>query len=272
MGNAVAEIIFTADDFGLCADVNEAIERAARDGVLSAASLMVAAPAAADAIARAKRLPELRVGLHLTLVDGRPLLPPHEIPTLVGETGAFETNLAKAGVRWFFLPAARRELRKEIRAQFEAFKATGLTLDHVNAHNHMHIHPTVFAMVLEIGAEYGMKALRLPSEPPDGLLSPFLSAMRQKLTRRGLRFNNRLVGLRCSGSVTEEVVMAGLENLGDGVTEFYFHPAMSTTAELEAQAPGYDREGELAALLSPRVRGRIATLGIKTKGFNDLDV
>lgn len=268
----MAQIIFTADDFGLCGEVNEAIEQAARDGVLSTASLMVGAPSAADAIARAKRLPHLRVGLHLTLVDGRPVLPARDIPTLVDETGAFETNLPKAGMRWFFLPAARRELRKEIEAQFAAFKATGLALDHVNAHNHMHIHPTVFDMILEIGPAYGMKALRLPSEPPDGLLALFLSAMRKKLKARGYRFNDRLVGLRRSGSVTEDAVLAGLESLGDGVTEFYFHPAIAATTELNALAPGYDRTGELAALLSPRVRDRLATLGIKTKGFKDLDV
>ncbi len=266
----MTHIIFTADDFGLCTEVNDAVEHTFLQGALSAASLMVGAPAAADAVARAKRLPGLRVGLHITLVDGHPFLPPEDVSALVDDTGAFETNLARAGVRWFFSPTARRQLRKEIRAQFEAFKATGLLLDHVNAHNHMHIHPTVFQMILEIGADYGLKAVRVPFEHPNGLLTPFLNLMKRKLKAHGLRYNDQVVGLHDSGHVTEPVVMAALNALPDGVTEFYFHPAQPVTAALEAMAPGYDRAGEVNALLSVQVRTQIATLGLKTIGFSDL--
>ena len=68
-------LIVTADDFGAAREVNEAVESAHRGGVLTAASMMVAAPAAADAVARARRMPALRVGLHVVLVEGRPVLP-----------------------------------------------------------------------------------------------------------------------------------------------------------------------------------------------------
>jgi len=69
------QLIVTADDFGVAREVNDAVEVAHRGGVLTAASLMVSAPAAADAVERARRMPSLRVGLHLVLVDGRPVLP-----------------------------------------------------------------------------------------------------------------------------------------------------------------------------------------------------
>jgi hopanoid biosynthesis associated protein HpnK len=259
-------VIFTADDFGLCAEVNEAVERAHRDGVLSAASLMVGAPAAADAVARAKRLPNLRVGIHLTLVEGRPTLPPAEIPALVDQAGMFLNDLVAAGVRWFFLPAARAQLRREIRAQFEAFHATGLTLDHVNAHNHMHLHPTVLSFILE----HGTAPVRIPSEPPGGLLAPWLALMRRRLKNAGVRHNDAIVGLRATGHLNAERVAAALANLNDGVTEFYFHPATSATPALEAAAPGYDRTGELAALLSPAIRHQLSGLGLKPLGFRDL--
>src|SRR4051794_31851478 len=123
-------VVVTADDFGLSTAVNEAVERAHCEGILGAASLMVAAEAAGDAVARARRLPRLRVGLHLVLVDGAPALPTHEIPHLLDAAGALPRDLARAGVKWFFSPPARAELRREIRAQFEAFAATGLKLDH----------------------------------------------------------------------------------------------------------------------------------------------
>ena len=126
---------------------------------------MVGAPEAANAIERAKRLPGLGVGLHIVLVRGRPVLPPAAIPDLVDGDGRFHGDLARAGFRFFFLPRARRQLAAEIRAQFEAFRDSGLTLDHVNAHNHMHLHPTVLGLILKIGAAYGLRAVRLPFEP-----------------------------------------------------------------------------------------------------------
>src|SRR5690348_18493966 len=126
---------------------------------------MVGAPAARDAVARARRLPRLKVGLHLALVDGRPTLPPDAVPDLVDPSGAFDDNMLRAGLRFFFSRRARRQLAAEIRAQFTAFRATGLMLDHVNAHKHLHIHPTVAALVIAIGREFGMRAVRVPAEP-----------------------------------------------------------------------------------------------------------
>ena len=263
-------VIFTADDFGMALEVNEAIAQAHRGGVLSAASLMVAAPAAADAVARAKQMPKLRVGLHLTLVDGRPLLPPSEIPALVGADGACPTNLAAAGVRWFFSPAARRDLRKEITAQFAAFRASGLPLDHVNAHNHMHLHPTVLGIIIELAREYGVTAVRLPAEPPQLGLAPWLALMRARLARAGLKHNDILVGLRASGHLTEARVLSALDHLQEGVSEFYFHPATTVTPALATAAPGYDRTGELHALTSRPVALRLAALGLVPCGFRDL--
>ena len=121
----------TGDDFGLTVSVNEAVEIAHRDRVLRAASLMVGGSAAEDAVERARRLPGLRVGLHLVLVEGRPVLPPAQLPDLVDADGEFSRDLVAAGFRFFFRPGARRQLAAEIRAQFEAFRATGLGLDHV---------------------------------------------------------------------------------------------------------------------------------------------
>ena len=95
-------LIVTADDFGLAVEVNQAVEAAHRDGILTGASLMVGAPAAADAVARAKALPSLKVGLHVVLVDGRPVLPPAAVPDLVGPDGAFIDDMPRAGVSFFF--------------------------------------------------------------------------------------------------------------------------------------------------------------------------
>ncbi|HEX5867450.1 MAG TPA: hopanoid biosynthesis-associated protein HpnK, partial [Beijerinckiaceae bacterium] len=158
-------LVVTADDFGLVPEVNEAVEAAHRDGILTAASLMVAEPAAADAVERARRLATLRVGLHLVLVEGRPALPPERVTDLVDGDGRFRTDMARLGFDIFARPRVRRQLEAEITAQFEAFAATGLTLDHVNAHKHFHLHPTIAGTIISIGRRYGMTALRVPVEP-----------------------------------------------------------------------------------------------------------
>ncbi|MDE2088724.1 MAG: hopanoid biosynthesis-associated protein HpnK [Gammaproteobacteria bacterium] len=283
---ALKRLIITADDFGLDVAVNEAVERACRAGVLTTASLMVGAPAADDAVARARRLPELRVGLHVTLVDGRPISSPRTVPDLVGPDGEFSAALFRQGVRFFFLPRVRRQLAAEIRAQFDAFRATGLPLDHVNAHKHMHLHPTVLALILTIGRDYGLRAVRLPHEPwrnafclGQGVagrlawsifLAPWLTLMRRRLRRYGLRHNDYLFGLARSGAMDEAALLRLLRCLPDGVSEIYFHPAAARTPELARRMSSYRHEDELAALLSPAVKARLDDPRYRRISFSEL--
>jgi len=98
----VKALIVTADDFGLSLRVNDAVERANRQGILSAASLMMGAPAVEDAVERARRLTSLGVGLHLTLLDGRPVLPPDEVPGLVESDGRFSIDPFRFGAALYF--------------------------------------------------------------------------------------------------------------------------------------------------------------------------
>lgn len=262
-------LIFTADDFGLDVAVNEAVERAHREGVLTAASLMVAAPAAADAVARARRLPRLRVGLHLVLADGPAVLPRSRIPDLADENGRFGSAMARDGVRFFFVPRVRRQLAAEIRAQFEAFAATGLRLDHVNAHKHFHLHPTVLSLILESGRAFGLRALRLPAEPGmPAWLAPWIALMRRRLERAGIAHNDFVFGIKRSGAMDEAAMLAALERPPPGVSEIYCHPA--TRDGLTAAMRAYRHRDELAALCSPRVRARLAELRLPTGGFSDL--
>jgi chitin disaccharide deacetylase len=243
---------------------------------------MVGAPAAADAVSRARRLPDLRVGLHLVLVDGLPTLPCAEIPGLVRRDGRFDPNMGRAGIRFFALPKVRRQVAMEVRAQFEAFRATGLLLDHVNAHKHMHIHPTVTRMIIEIGRDFGMTAVRVPFEPveplraafPDehhsaSLYRPWIDWLRRRLQSAGLFVNDSLFGLSWTGRMVEGRLLRLLLQLPQGVSEIYFHPATVRSASLSATMPGYRHEDELAALLSPAAKSLVADLGIRLGGYSD---
>jgi len=253
-------LIINADDFGLDVAVNEAVEKAHRDGVLTTASLMVGAPAAADAVARARQMPNLGVGLHLVLADGPCASNPADIPALVGVDGRFGDQMARDGARFFFLPWVRRQLEREIRAQFAAFAATGLTLDHVNAHKHFHLHPTILSLILRIGREYGLRAVRVPQEPNTApLLTPWLALMRWRLRRAGIVSNDQVYGLAATGAMDETAVLAVLNALPPGLSEIYLHPA--THGGITATMHDYRHSDELAALLSPRVRAAIAATG-----------
>ncbi len=126
---------------------------------------MVGAPAAPAAVDLARRLPRLAVGLHLALVDAEPILPASAVPDLVDRPGRFRTNMALSGAATFFLPHVRRQMLAEVRAQFEAFRATGLTLDHVNAHKHFHLHPSILSAILALAEEFGVRDVRVPLEP-----------------------------------------------------------------------------------------------------------
>jgi chitin disaccharide deacetylase len=244
---------------------------------------MVGASAVADAVACARRLPHLRVGLHLVLVDGHPTLPCAEIPGLVRRDGRFDPNMGRAGIRFFALPGVRRQLAMEIRAQFEAFHATGLWLDHVNAHKHMHLHPTVARTIIEIGRDYGMMAVRLPFEPveplraafPDEhysapLYRPWIEYLRRRLQGAGLFVNDNLFGLAWTGGMVEARLLRLLPQLPQGVSEIYFHPAAVRNAALSATMPGYRHEEELDALLSPAAKSLVAELGFRLGGYSDL--
>ncbi len=278
-------LIVTADDFGLHPAVNRAVEQAARLGILTATSLMVGAAAAADAVRRARELPGLAVGLHLVLADGWPVLPASKIPALVDARGRFGNNMVRDGVRFFALPAVRRQLEAEIRAQFQAFADTGLPLDHVNAHKHFHLHPTLLEMLLRIGREFGVTAVRLPREPAwvarraggaiagsavAGLLSPWLAIMRRRLRAAQIAHNDYVFGMSDSGAMDEARLLEILGRLPDGVTEIYLHPAVESGAAIAPSMSGYRHADELAALVSPRVRAAVAACGAATGGFQRL--
>ena len=263
-------VIFSADDFGLTESVNEAVELAHREGALTSASLMVAGPAAADAVRRARALPGLRVGLHLVVIEGPAVLSPSQIPDLVDSNGEFPSDQLRLGIRYFFHPGVRRQLAAEIRAQFSAFAATGLMLDHANAHKHMHLHPTVGRLLIDIGREFGLPAIRIPAEPPavlaacgtrvglgDRALYRWTRLLRRQARLAGLATNDHCFGLAWSGHMTTDRVRRLLATLPDGVSEIYFHPALGQAATgrdatLRRLMPDYEHEAELAALLACR--------------------
>ena len=273
-------LIVTADDFGAAREVNDAVEAAHRGGILTAASLMVSAPAAENAIARARQLPSLRVGLHLVLVEGRPVLAASAVSHLVDADGRFRSDMATLGAVIAFSRQARRQLAAEITAQFEAFRATGLALDHCNAHKHFHLHPVVGRLMLEIGRRFGLRAIRIPLESgkvlrkierripraPALLTAPFARLLRGRIRAAGLLAPDRVFGLQWSGQMTKDRLSGLIGNLPHGLSEIYLHPA---TGPYPGAAPGYRYREEFDALMAPEIVAASRDSSLRLGGFSD---
>ena len=208
-----------------------------------------------------------------------PWASPELVPDLVDSDGRFRANMALAGLTIFAKPAARRQLFAEVEAQFAAFAETGLPLDHVNAHKHFHLHPTITSAILASGRRYGMKAIRAPIEPRGvlarieagagrfDLAQPWARLVRRRMRKAGLLVPDQVFGLAWSGALDTQRLRGLIANLPDGLSEIYCHPA--TDDHYPGHAPGYAYRSELAALLDGRVADMIGQSGIKLGRFAD---
>ena len=268
-------LIVNADDFGLSSSVNAAVIQAHRNGILTTASLMVNEPGCAEAVRLAQENPRLGTGLHLTLLMGHSALAPAAIPGLVNARGEFSNSPVGVGMNYFFKGKLRSQLRAEIHAQFEKFHATGLKLDHVNGHLHLHLHPVIFSILMEDAGKLGIRHLRLTRDclarsrrmasgrwfyrvSHAGIYEWLSNRARPTLQSRGIRHAQITFGLLQDSHVDEEYILKLLPELPAGDSELYSHPSLDKFKH------------EYAALVSPRVKALVAAQGIQLIRYQDL--
>ena len=262
-------LIVNADDFGASEEVNEAVIRAFQEGVLTSCSLMVTGDAFNHAVRLAKENPGLAVGIHLVTVMGRAVLPQSLIPGLVDAEGRFSNNPVTSGLHYYFSRSARRQLRQELAAQFDRFETSGLRLSHIDGHLHMHIHPVVFDLAVELGEQYGVRRMRVPQDDlalalnfccdpaighrvHDWIFSALVRSMKRKLKERNFLFTERVYGHFQSGRMNTEYFHCTLQHLQASTNEIYFHPAYYDGAE---ELTAESRQGliEFKALTDKRI-------------------
>ncbi len=274
-GRRNARLIVNADDFGRSRSINQAVIRAHQEGILTSASLMVNEPDCAEAVRLAKENPKLGVGLHLTLLMGHSALPPEKIPGLVNARSEFSNDPVATGMKYFFNRRLREQLRAEIHAQFDRYRATGLVLDHVNGHLHLHLHPVVFGILMADAEQLGIRHLRLTRDclarsrrmargrwfyrVSHAAIYEWLSSRaREPLRQRGIKHAQITFGLLQNGRVDEDYVLKLLPELPPGDSELYSHPSLD------------EFKHEFDALVSPRVKEQIKQLGIELIRYQDL--
>jgi chitin disaccharide deacetylase len=268
-------LIVNADDFGLSHSANEAVIRAHREGILTTSSLMVNEPGFREAVKLAKENPKLGVGLHLTLLHGHSALPYDKIPGLVNARGEFSNSPVGVGMKYFFDTDQVEPLRAEIHAQFDKFRSTGLILDHVNGHLHLHLHPVIFKILMGDSEKLGIRHLRFTRDclnrsrkmsrghffyrASHAAIFEWLSSRaRETLRQKNIKHTQITFGLLQDGRVDEDYVLKLLPELPLGDSELYSHPSLDKFKH------------EFDALISPHVRKQIQNLDIKLVRYQDL--
>lgn len=279
----MSQVIFNADDFGRSTAINEAIELAHHQGILTSASLMVAEVGWEEAVSKAREMPDLAVGLHVVVISGKALLPPEEIPLLVDKNGYFSSDPFQAGLLYLFHREARAQLKKEITAQFERFADTKLRLCHVDGHLHMHLHPAILDLLLPLATSNRASGIRLPRD--DYWLAIDFDQSRRatkaswalvfgllcrrsirQLKKSPLKYTARVYGLMQSGQMAESYVIRVLEQLRVPSAELYFHPSTVTGSHDLGPNPG-----DLATLISSKVKAVVTKNNHQLSSYCALD-
>ena len=276
-------IIINADDFGRHAEINRAVEEGLVHGCLRSATVMPGGAAFAGAIDIARRHEELGLGVHFTLVDGHPILPPEEIPSLVGSEGDFLPDHTALLKRYLKGSINLEEVRRELAAQLQKVEATGIPISHVDSHQHMHTLPGIIDIVLDLAARAGIRAVRTPRTPLfagafGGLgqlvgrlgLSTLARLAACKAHRRGLLTPDNFAGIVAGEAVSEGELLHLIAHLPQGTTEVMMHPGMKNDVLQEDSGWQNDFEAELAAILSPRVGEALRKAEVEPVNFRHL--
>ena len=277
-------LIVNADDFGRHALINRAVERAFNSGCLKSATIMAGGVAFDDAVKLAKKISGLGVGIHFTLANGNPILPPNEIPSLVTEEGIFHADYVKFLKRYLSGKISLTEVRSELAAQLEKISRAGLTPTHVDSHQHLHHVPGIVEIVLDLAAASGIKAMRVANTKIFdgeldsigkfvgrlglGSLAKFAAHAAHK---RNFATPEHFAGIVAGESVSENFMLKLIENLRDGTTEVMLHPGTDNKILQDFCEWDHNFEEELAAVTSPRVLNLLAEKNISAINVADLE-
>lgn len=280
-----ARVIINADDFGLTPGVNRGILSAFREGLVTSTTIMVNMRFFEDAVAIARDHAELPVGVHLSLLWGRPVTEPAEVASLVERDGSFPRSLAVLARRYLLGSLDLEHVRLEFRAQIRKFLDTGLVPTHVDTHKHVHCLPGIMQALIDAAGELGIHRLRLPAEEPLRLngYRPSRSARakrslirwlchrsRDRLRRAGMRTPDRFVGIAYQECLNSAVLRLILNSLDDGVTEIMCHPGYVDEHLTEFSKIPPHRERELEGLKDPALRDVVNANAIRLMHYGGL--
>lgn len=273
------KLIVNADDFGRHHAINQAVKQGAKLGILTSASLMPGEKAFEEAVEIARELPDLEIGVHLTLVDGVPVSDPAKIPSLVNKQGCFYANHKEFIKRFFMGRVNLQDVALELRAQIEKVAGKKLHLSHVDAHQHLHVLPGILPIVIDLAKQAGIKGIRIPKVDVNVATKKSQGGLGEAVGRMGLRIlaavaehrakkgglvmPNHFAGLVAGTAVDEEYLLKLLAVLPNGITEIMLHPGLDNGVLKKVCGWEHDFEAEYRAIVSPRVVKAMGELGVE---------
>ena len=279
------QLIINADDFGIHPAVNEAVHKAATEGILTSTSLMAGGDAFDEAVEMARSMPSLGIGIHLTLVGGiKPVLPPSEVPSLTWDNGVFCHDYGKLIVRDLEGKISLSEVYAEWDAQIQKIMNTGLPVTQRDGHQHMHMWPHFYPIARDLAKKYHISCMRVPDEDvlfgmKDGHIIRWaaknglslLSRMhRPDLKKNHIRTNDHFFGMLYGGHLSPERFAKFILQTKPGITEIMCHPSADTRAMEDTFHWGYHGEDELAGLLADINRELIEKKQISLISYRDV--
>ncbi len=276
-------IIINADDFGRHEDINKAVEKGLAEGCLRSATVMPGGRAFAGAVELARRHEELGFGVHFTLVDGYPILPAEEIPSLVKKDGLFYPDHNAFIKRYLQGKVNFEEVRRELSAQLRKVEGTGVPISHVDSHQHMHTLPGIIDIVLDLTEAAGIRAMRTPCTPlfagQFGGLEQFIGRLglgtlarlaAHKAKKRGILTPEHFSGIVAGEAVSENELLHVVEKLHPGTTEVMMHPGINNEILQQDSGWQHDFEEELHAITSAKVRQAMEKEEVRPVNFRHL--
>ncbi|HEX7138820.1 MAG TPA: ChbG/HpnK family deacetylase [Vicinamibacterales bacterium] len=259
-------LIVTADDVGLHRGMTDGALQAHESGIVTACSVVANGAAFRHAVERLQDYPKLSVGIHLALVEERPVAA--DVESLVGASGILHGSYYDFIPRYFARRIRIDEVEREFRAQIETVLAAGITIEHANGHQHLHLLPRIFSLVQRLAEEYRIPYIRIVDEKKHGrgfrdMSVAILSRLgRAARARSRVRTNDRTIGVTGAGHCSAPDLIALLDDV-EGTTELVCHPGLTESELHEAYDWGYEWESETAALCDPTLREAITARGIE---------
>jgi len=283
-------LVINADDFGLSPGINRAVSKAHSEGILTSATLFANFPSFNEAIALARKAPGLGVGVHLNVIEGKPLLSGEELPDILAEDGTFLGSLSRLLRRYLLAPKrVLRQVALEWGAQIDRFLSSGLHPTHIDSHKHIHAFPPFFRLAVGLASRRGIRAIRLPRESSSWLVS-FRGAPRPGLfrcisssalnvffkwnlslaTSGGLKTTGSCYGIAATGKMTVERFESILWDFPGPTGEIVMHPGYRDDELPVPTRLRESRESELEILLDTGLKTLVEKLGIRLIHFGNL--
>lgn len=279
------QLIINADDFGLDETVNLGIIQGYTTGIVTSTTIMPSGNAFEHAVTLASAHKQLGIGVHLTLVGEKTICEPSTIRTLVDIEGRLSPQYPQFLVRYCLGQIQLNDIQRELTAQVQKVVDAGLSITHLDSHQHMHIVPGIIDITIDIAKRFNIKAIRIPAEPylflggypfsvvrfiARGGLTYLAQLARKKIQRQGLTSPRHFFGMLAGGNMREEFLLHIIDALPEGISEIMMHPGINDDILKAMYNWNQQWQAELSAITSPTVRQHVTNNDINLVSYREL--